>query len=450
MRRLFLIVAGLALRAAVATAQTTPPTAPPPLPAAPTDWLLRELEASPVLRQHHAGLQLTDVATGQNLLSWHAEQYFTPASTHKLLTLYAALRMLPDSVPSLHYLIRGDTLLVRGTGDPTLLHGDVPSARAYTFMQRWPGPLVLCSTPYAEPVFGPGWTWDDFPYYFQPERGTFPIYGHTVRFYARQPGRAPVVQPRTFRPLVQAAPPGATSPDHVRREVEANRYTWFPSPKAWVDESPFRTSPELLLALLRDTLHRDVQPGRWQLRPGEQPRTLHGLPIDSLLRRTIRVSDNLLAEQLLLLCSAQLGHDSLSAGRVIRHVRRQGWLRGLPDSTAWVDGSGLSRLNLTTPRNQVALLLKLHQLVPEPRLLSLLAAGGGQGTLRRAFRPLDKKPWLWGKTGTLSNNHNLCGFVRTKAGHLLAFSFMNNNHLAESPVIRREMERLLTLVREQL
>ncbi|WP_400193940.1 D-alanyl-D-alanine carboxypeptidase/D-alanyl-D-alanine-endopeptidase [Hymenobacter sp. B81] len=448
-----LLLAGLLPAALVAPAQTTPalpPTAAPPLPAAPADWLLRELEASPVLRQHHAGLQLSYVATGQSLLSWHADKYFVPASTHKLLTLYAALRILGDSVPSLRYQVRGDTLLVRGTGDPTLLHGDVPSARAYQFMQRWPGPLRLAPTPYAESAYGPGWPWDDYPYYFQPERGGFPIYGHTVRFYARQPGRAPVVQPRWFRPLVQAAPAGATSPDHVLREPEANRYTWFAAPRAWVDESPFRTSPALLLTLLRDTLHRDVQPGRWRPQPGSPGRTLYGLPVDSLLRRMVRVSDNLLAEQTLLLCAAQLGHDTLSAARVMAHVRRQGWLRPLPDSVAWVDGSGLSRLNLNTPRNQVALLRQLHQLVPEPRLLSLLAAGGGQGTLRRAYRSPDKKPWLWGKTGTLSNNHNLCGFVRTRSGQLLAFSFLNNNHLAGTEAVRREMERLLTLVRERL
>jgi D-alanyl-D-alanine carboxypeptidase/D-alanyl-D-alanine-endopeptidase (penicillin-binding protein 4) len=346
--------------------------------------------------------------------------------------------------------VHGDSLLFRGTGDPTLLHGDVPSGRAYAFLRNWPGQLFLCQTPYAEPAYGPGWTWDDFPYYFQPERGTFPIYGHTVRFYYRKPGQAPVVQPRYFRPMVQQAPRSATSPDHVRREIEANQYTWYPAARTWTDESPFRTSPDLLLKLLADTLHHQVQATTWRLRPGEQPQVLRGLPVDSLYRRTIRVSDNFLAEQLLLLCSAQLGHDSLSAGRVIRYVRQQGWLRSMPDSVAWVDGSGLSRLNLTTPRNQVAVLLKLYQLVPEARLLNLMAAGGGQGTLRRVYVTANRKPWLWGKTGTLTNNHNLCGYLRTNSGQLLAFSFLNNNHLAPTSVVRKEMERILTLVHERL
>ncbi|RTQ49985.1 peptidase S13 [Hymenobacter gummosus] len=452
MRCLLLLLAGF-IGFATASAQTlpvSPPATPPPLPAAPTDWLLRELDNSPILRQHHAGLQLTDVATGETLAAWHADKYFVPASTQKMLTLYAALRILPDSVPALRYVVRGDTLLFRGTADPTFLHGDVPSTRAYALLRRWPGPLAYAETPLADAKLGPGWSWDDYPYYFQPERGSFPIYGHTVRFYYRRPGLGVAVRPAWFNSALRKAERGATSPDHVQRELEANRYTWFPSKTAWVDEVPFRTDRGLLLTLLRDTLkRRDVQPARWRLRPGETPKTYYGLNVDSLLRRCIRVSDNFLAEQTLLLCSAQLGHDTLSIGRTIGYVRQQGWLRALPDSVAWVDGSGLSRQNLTTPRNQVALLLQLYRLVPEPRLFDLLAAGGRQGTLKRAYRD-PKELWFWGKTGTLTNNHNLCGYLRTRSGRLLAVSFLNNNHLAPTGVIRREMERVLTLVREQL
>lgn len=449
MRCLFLLLAGL-LGLVPAGAQTPAlPPAAPPLPAAPADWLLHELEASPVLRQHHAGLQLTDVATGEVLAAWHAGQYFTPASTHKLLTLYAALRILPDSVPALRYLVRGDTLVFRGTADPTFLHGDVPSTRAYELLRRWPGKLAYAETPMADAKLGPGWSWDDYPYYFQPERGPFPIYGHTVRFYYRKPGLGVDVRPAWFNSAIRKAARGSSSPDHVQRELEANRFTWYPAPKPWVDEVPFRTDRNLLLTLLRDTLKRPVLTSRWRPRPGETPRTHYGLPVDSLLRRCIRVSDNFLAEQTLLLCSAQLGHDTLSIMRTIQHVRRQGWLRPLPDSVAWVDGSGLSRQNLNTPRNQVALLLELHRLLPEPRLFDLLAAGGRQGTLRRAYRD-PQQLWFWGKTGTLTNNHNLCGYLRTRSGRLLAVSFLNNNHLAETGVIRREMERILTLVRERL
>ena len=149
------------------------------------------------------------------------------------------------------------------------------------------------------------------------------------------------------------------------------------------------------------------------------------------------------------MCSTKIGrHDSLSTERVIRYARKN-LLAGLPDPVYWADGSGLSRLNLLTPRTLTGLLLRLHQEVPEARLLSLLAAGGGQGTLRRRYHDA-AGPWVWGKTGTLSNNLNVCGYLRTRGGRLLAFSFMNNNHVAESADLRNEVERVLRQVRERL
>ncbi|GAA3917981.1 D-alanyl-D-alanine carboxypeptidase/D-alanyl-D-alanine-endopeptidase [Hymenobacter algoricola] len=409
-------------------------------------WLNKLISASPVLKQHHVGLCITDAATGEQLYELNSDQYFAPASTMKLFSLYAGLHLLGDSLPSLRYVVRHDSLLFWGTGDPTLLHGDVPSRRAFAFLQSRPEKLFYSAIPCVE-AFGPGWSWDDYNYYFSPERGPFPIYGHTVRFYA-QPNQRPRVLPRDFSALVEPAPASFRSPDHVRRAALENRFFVLPFTRNWIDETPFRTSPELLLRLLQDTLRRPVQPLAWRLPPQDSIRTLSGLPVDSLYRRMLQVSDNFLAEQLLLMCSAQLAPDSLSTDRTIRAVRQR-FLLDLPDPVKWVDGSGLSRLNLATPRTMTALLLKLHREVPEPRLLSLLAAGGGHGTLRRVYRD-PQGPWLWGKTGTLTNVHNLSGYLRTRRGRLLAFTFMNNHHVVPTGEVRKEMERVLGQVRERL
>jgi len=410
-------------------------------------WLNKLITESAVLRQHFVGVSITDVATGEKLYELNTDRYFVPASNMKLFSFYAGLHLLGDSLPSLRYVVRHDSLLFWGTGDPTLLHGDVPSRRAFDFLQSRPEKLFYLPIACVD-AFGPGWGWDDFNYYYSPERGPFPIYGHTVRFYGG-PGKRPRVGPRFFNAAVSAAPAGVTSSDHVRRAMLENQFTYFPATRNWVDETPFRTSPALLRQLLQDTLRRPVGVLPWRLpRPQDSVRTLAGLPVDSLYRRMLQVSDNFLAEQLLLMCSSKLGPDSLDTGQVIRLMRRQ-YLADLPDAPHWVDGSGLSRFNLVTPRTMVALLLKLHQEVPEPRLLSVLAAGGGHGTLKRVYR--DKTAtWFWGKTGTLTNNHNLCGYLRTRKGHLLAVSFMNNNHVVTTTEVRNEMERILGQVRERL
>jgi D-alanyl-D-alanine carboxypeptidase/D-alanyl-D-alanine-endopeptidase (penicillin-binding protein 4) len=206
----------------------SPQVAAPP-PAQRLPWLQGLLDSSAILRQHQVGLSLADAATGEDLFGYQDRKYFTPASTMKLFSFYAGLHLLGDSLPSLRYFSRHDTLFFQGTGDPTLLHGDVPSRRAYNFLLSRPEKKLAYCAIACVPAFGPSWTWDDYGYYFQPERGAFPIYGHTVRFYAAAPpkpraggaaavrpaGRAPQrvrVLPRFFAPLVSPAPPSLLTP----------------------------------------------------------------------------------------------------------------------------------------------------------------------------------------------------------------------------------------------
>ena len=438
-------------------------------------WLRQRLDSSQVLRRQQVGVALADAATGEALFGYNDAKYFTPASTMKLLSLYAGLTLLPDSLTSLRYFSRGDTLFFQGTGDPTFLHGDVPSRRAYTFLLHRPEKLLAYCDIASVPAYGPSWAWDDFNYYFQPERTAFPVYGNTVRFYAAPlppvahrsglaaAGSPPLqrvrVFPRHFAPLTAPAVAGfRLSPDqddemHVFRAPLENSFTYLSGPKKWVDEVPYRTSRTLLLRLLGDTLRRAIVGVAWHPRPGRDSiRTLRGLRADSLYRRMLRVSDNFLAEQLLLMTSTQVGYrDSLSGQRVIRYLLKN-QLKSLPDRPDWVDGSGLSRLNLLTPRTLTALLCRLHQQVPEPRLLSLLAAGGGQGTLRKRYFEVGppKLPWLWGKTGTLTHTCNLAGFVRCKSGRLVAVTFFNNSIAGDDQRTRDAMQWILSEVRARL
>jgi D-alanyl-D-alanine carboxypeptidase/D-alanyl-D-alanine-endopeptidase (penicillin-binding protein 4) len=90
---------------------------------------------------------------------------------------------------------------------------------------------------------------------------------------------------------------------------------------------------------------------------------------------------------------------------------------------------------------------KIYEKIPESRLLPLLATGGKSGTIKDHYKA--EKPFIFGKTGSLSNNHCLSGFLFTKKGHLLIFSFMNNNFVTPTSEVREVMQSILKEVYEK-
>jgi D-alanyl-D-alanine carboxypeptidase/D-alanyl-D-alanine-endopeptidase (penicillin-binding protein 4) len=106
----------------------------------------------------------------------------------------------------------------------------------------------------------------------------------------------------------------------------------------------------------------------------------------------------------------------------------ENYLYDLPDPPNWVDGSGLTRYNLITPMSTVALLEKLYSLLGEEETLALMPIGGVRGTISGRYRaPEGQPPFVYAKTGTLSNNTSLSGYLYTDSGRRLTFSFHNNN-----------------------
>lgn len=91
--------------------------------------------SSPVFRQNHTGFALYDVEKQEMVAEYQSDRYFTPASNTKLFTLYAGLCLLGDSIPALRYTTKGDSLIFWGTGDPNLLHPDMPASNVFNVLK---------------------------------------------------------------------------------------------------------------------------------------------------------------------------------------------------------------------------------------------------------------------------------------------------------------------------
>lgn len=174
--------------------------------------------------------------------------------------------------------------------------------------------------------------------------------------------------------------------------------------------------------------------------------TLFSVPAEGVYRQMMQDSDNMLAEHLLLLSGAQI-KDSINSSFAIQSVTSR-FLQDLPDAPKWVDGSGLSRYNLFTPRSYVKLLLKLYAIVPREKLFSIMAIGGQAGSLRNAYVN-NGKPFMFAKTGSFGGVYCLSGYFVTKKGRTMAFSVMNNNFTKTVREVRLEVERILTTIYQQ-
>ena len=125
----------------------------------------------------------------------------------------------------------------------------------------------------------------------------------------------------------------------------------------------------------------------------------------------------------------------------------QNHLKDLEHQPRWVDGSGLSRYNLFTPRSFVQILQKLHNEVPEKRLFGIFPTWGPDSTVETWEDPTTE-PFLFAKSGSVGNNYNLSGYLKTKSGKLLIFSFMNNHFRIPSSEIRETMYTTLKNIYE--
>ena len=410
-----------------------------------------DVAASPVFARAHTGFALYDPATGEWLRDYQADKYFIPASNTKLLTYYTGLRLLPDTLPALHYYAQGDSLIVWGAGHPSLLHPELPQADSVVinFLRQQPGQLYYCAGNFTGTRYGAGWAWDDYAYGYQRERSPLPLYGNAVHFRRDSTiSRGFFVDPPYFTQFVGLdADLGGSRPRVLRAEHD-NQFSYNPSAFAgapFARTVPFLTGPRLTARLLSEVVEREVRPLDLELPVPADARTLAVVPTAELYRVMLQDSDNFVAEQLLLAAAGTLG-GSLDTDAIIRYAL-DSLLADLPQAPRWVDGSGLSRYNLTTPRSTVRLLEKIYRLVPEPTLLSTFPAGGESGTIRNWYAA--DRPYVFAKTGTLSNNHCLSGYLRARSGRLLLFSFMHNNYPGSATPFKEEMQRYLEAVYQQ-
>jgi D-alanyl-D-alanine carboxypeptidase/D-alanyl-D-alanine-endopeptidase (penicillin-binding protein 4) len=406
-----------------------------------TSPIQKWLDTSELEKNGFVGIKIIDPKTKEVMFAKNEKRYFVPASNTKILSLYASLKSLEDSIPALKYLQKKDSLFISGTADPTFLHPDLPKSKVFDFLKNSTAKTIIFSDAnFKNQVYGQGWAWDDYIYYYQVELGPFPIYGNIVRF--KKSHNTLAINPPMFADSLFSS---QNSFSEIKRKINENIFytnTKISQKIEFEQDIPYKTSSDLLQKILSDTLKKEVTIGSFM--HDKTFKTLYSLPVDTVYRRMMQVSDNMLAEQLLLLSGGKYS-DTISTSISIKNLQKN-LFNDIPQKFNWVDGSGLSRYNLVTPESLVFLLDRMLEEFPKDRLFSLMPIGGQAGTLKNAYKA--GVPFVFAKTGTLSGVYNQSGYIITKSGRLLIFSFMNNNFTGSASKVRTKTSEIITLLHE--
>ena len=412
----------------------------------------------------HLGVMVVEAETGKVLAEHNSHKYFVPASNTKLLSMYAGLKYLPDTLVGLRYYDMGDTVYAMPTGDPTLLMGEYKTHPVYNWLSRVNKPVVIDASNWKAERYGRGWTWSDYQAGYQPERSAMPVFGNImpVRFSAKGDSVAYNDQKIWMvTPKLELGEKGWSIPaealtfsynpqsrfNRINRHYAANGFevSYNGRDTAFTTEIPFvtygvKTGRDILRARLQKTENQLIMAsdGRASKIFNIQYKILPTQALDSMLRPMMHRSDNFYAEQTVLMASNEfLGYMS---DRDMIDTMMKTDFKGMPDKPVWVDGSGLSRYNLFSPADFVWLLNKIKNEFGMDRIKGIMQTGN-TGTLNNYYKELSGK--MYAKTGTLSGQVALSGYLYAKSGKLLLFSALVNNHNTEATRVRRQVEKYL-------
>ena len=398
----------------------------------------------------HIGIHVFDPSTNTNLFSYQSNKYFVPASNTKIVTCFAALKYLGDSVLAALIASTDSGMHVYASGDPTFLQPEYATHPLFNILKNT-NKIYLHTPSFTAKPFGQGWSWDDYDASYMPSRSAFPMYGNVVRV-AKNAGQLSVT-PSFFKDSTKGINANFNKGFSVSRQMASNQFeVQADTSKTKFEEIPYRTSnwttapltleASLLSEALGGTKVIALDAGHENNAPSTAAK-IYSRPLDSLLKPLMHRSDNFYAEQALLMVGKEL-HQSFDDKKTIAYLLAND-LADLAQKPNWVDGSGLSRYNLFTPENFTSILHKMYKAYSFERLQNIFPTGGEVGgTLSSNYKNLNGK--IFAKTGTLSGQVALSGYLITKKGKTLIFSVLVNNHTTSASNVRKAVEQFIQVL----
>ena len=438
------------------------------------------------------GVAVISLSDGKVLYERNGDELFTPASNMKVYTTAVALDLLGGDYrwrtsvysatePDAAGTIRGD-LILYGRGAPDLVSNnkkdndnsldELALALVQRGVRRVQGNVVGDESFFRGDEIGDGWQWNDLQWYFGAEASALSVNDNEVDINIASPRAErdkPAIVSSDVDDYVHLNNDIATTKRGERFTIGVQRglsdndvHVWgeFPIGSGGYGvrlsvHQPALWSARLLLRALK--MHGISVDGMAKVRDSRIPETerfkpdgtrelavVTSKPLSQIIKLTNKKSINLYAELILrtlgreraaLLPSAdsgrERGDDEAGTALVRLWLSRAGIAS---DRIAIHDGCGLSRLDLVTPKSTAALLFAIHRTPAAELFKESLPVAGVDGTLQGRLGGIAGR--VVAKTGTLTYDHSLSGYVTSANGETFAFSIMCNDSIGKTGGIR--------------
>lgn len=406
----------------------------------------------PALTNAHVGIALHDPVDNKYIYQFQADKLFVPASNIKIVTTLAALKYLPENLPSAEWIELDTAILIKPMADPSFLHPEFKSHPLFDKMKAVSKPLYMTNSNWNTPALGSGWSTDDYNEDYQAERSAFPIYGNRIQWFQERSIKENPTNPQDTIDVFIYSNPDINWPVSfgkprtnffVKRDEHSNSFILSEGKeKSAMENVPFITyGIHSALELIKDSLGKEIHIASDDLLKEAQSKSavlISSQNRDSLLKKMMYRSDNFYADQSLLMAS-QLQLKKLDEAAIIQHVLKND-LSLLPVQPTWVDGSGLSRYNQFSPSDMIVVLNQLKSQYDWQKIKTIFP-GIGQGTPKLPMD--DREEYIYAKTGSMSGVYCLSGYRMIKNGKWLSFSIMVNNHNSNSRTVRKQIDAFL-------
>ncbi len=417
------------------------------------------------------GVVIQSLQTGEYFFKRNEDKLFIPASNMKLFTTAAGLLTLGSDfryeTPIYSSgeidgsLLRGD-LIIQGSGDPTI-SGRFYNNDIYSVFKQWAdslsemgideiaGNIIGDDNSFEDRGLGSGWSWDYESSWFAAPSSAVSFNDNcidiTVVYDKNEHTSKIKIAPSTSYVIllnnVKVVSPDSVTSIDVYRERGTNVINVFGTIREGTDTvksfCTINNPTQYSMVILKDVLEErgisvrgypmdiDDISGIVDYSRMKKLFTHYSVSLKDIVKAINKSSQNFYAEQLLKTIGLEIkNYGSYENGvEACKEVFEKMGIN--PESMVMVDGSGLSRLNLVTPKQIIALLTYMYnngQYVP---FYNSLPIAGVDGTMARRLKNSRAEGRIRAKTGFLGFARSLSGYAITADNEPVVFTMVANN-----------------------